>query len=532
MGVPLILRRLPLLPRRGRSRSRRPAVGPVAPVPPVPGDAPVAAAVRTGKRPRWRRFAAGTAAAVAVTAALTVVMLPLRAQVSVATTALVLVVPVVVGVAVGGFAAGALATLLGFLVYDFVFIPPYGTLNVGSAQNWTALGVYAVVMVVVARVVGNVERAHQDAQARAGELRRLFDVSEQLVRDASMDALLRGIVVAVRQAFQLDGAALLLPGPGGLSLVASAGAELSRAEVADVAATGRVRSEGSSVRTVALVASGRALGLLALRGATDQAMVVSEDLLQAFANHLALALQRSQLQEQALRASVLEEVDRLRRGLVGAVSHDLRTPLATIKVATSALLDESAPVPPADAHELLELVEAQADRLDRLVANLLDMTRIQAGALELRREPVPVEELLEAARARLGHSADLARVVTSVAPNLPAVDVDRVLIGEVVANLLDNAVRYGPVDAPVTVAATADGPGRVVVSVTDRGPGLPAGAGGGGLFDAIATKEAGGGGGLGLAIVQAFVEAHGERVWAEPDDGGGTKVSFTLRATA
>ncbi|MDA8061493.1 MAG: DUF4118 domain-containing protein, partial [Actinomycetota bacterium] len=343
-------------------------------------------AAASGRR-RWpARFSAGSAAAVVLTAALSLLLLALRRELSVATTALVLVVPVVVGVAVGGFAAGVVATAVGFLAYDFVFIPPYYTLTVGSAQNWTALGVYAVVMVVVSRVVDRVEAARGDAQARAGELRRLFDVSDLLVRASSEEALLDGIVRAVRQAFELDGAALLLPAGDGLGLAASSGAALDPDELRALSAGARAPG-GSHLRSVALVASGRPVGLLALRGAAAHGPE-GEELLHAFANHLALALERSQLQAQALRAGVLEEVDRLRRGLVGAVSHDLRTPLATIKVATSALLDPDAPVPAPEARELLGLVEGQADRLDRLVTNLLDMSRIQAGTLELRRAAV------------------------------------------------------------------------------------------------------------------------------------------------
>jgi K+-sensing histidine kinase KdpD len=136
-----------------------------------------------GRERLWSvRCAAGAAAAVALTVALSLLLLPWRGDISVATTAVVLVVPVVVGVAVGGFPAGVVATTVGFPAYDFVFIPPYYTLTVGSAQDWTALGVYVVVMVVVSRVVDRVEAARADAQARAGELRRLFDVSDLLVR--------------------------------------------------------------------------------------------------------------------------------------------------------------------------------------------------------------------------------------------------------------------------------------------------------------------------------------------------------------
>ncbi len=477
-------------------------------------------------RRRARRALGGVAAASALTASLALVLVPLRSHLSVATTALVLVVPVAVGVAVGGFAAGVFATALGFLVYDFVFIPPYYTLSVGSAQNWTALAVYAVVMVVVSRVVDRVEAARADAQARAGELRRLFDVSELLVRAASEDAMLEGIVRAVRQAFELDGAALLLPAGDGLGLVASSGAALAPDELLALS-TGARPPGGSGLRSVALVASGRPVGLLALQGAAPG--TEGEELLHAFANHLALALERSQLQAQALRAGVLEEVDRLRRGLVGAVSHDLRTPLATIKVATSALLDPDAPVPAPEARELLGLVEGQADRLDRLVANLLDMSRIQAGALELRRAPVGLPALLSDALARLGPASELRRVESDLPAGLPEVEVDRVLVGAVLANLVDNALRYG-LDEPVTVAAAPAGPGEVVVSVADRGPGLPAGGREGGLFASIARREAGGAGGLGLAIVASFVEAHGQRVWVEARAGGGSRVCFTLPA--
>ncbi len=326
-------------------------------------------------------------------------MFPLRSHLSVATTALVFVVPVVVGVAVGGFTAGVAATAAGFLVYDFVFIPPYYTLYVGAAQNWTALGVYAVVMLVTARVVAQLNIARQEAQWRAQEVRRLFDLSELLVRESLLTELVDTIVKAMVSAFDLEGAALLLPGEHGLELVSSSGVELSEAERRQlVLSSGApVSLAGSSterglLRAVALTASGKPVGLLALRGLP--AAGSSNELLQAFANHLAAALDRAELQERALRAQLLEEMDRVRRSLVGAVSHDLRTPLATIKVSTSSLLDAEAPVEGADARELLELIDAQADRLDRLVANLLDMTRIESGALEIRPQRASVVDLV------------------------------------------------------------------------------------------------------------------------------------------
>lgn len=484
----------------------------------------------TGQPERLQRAVIGSAAGTALVGVAAGAMLPLRADLSVATTALVLVVPVVVGAATGGFPAGAWCSAAGFLVYDFVFIRPYYTLAVGSAQNWTALGVYAAVTVVVARVVARLDAARSVAQTRASELRRLFDLSELLVRNSTVPALLDTIVVSVRSAFDLAGAALLLPGEGGrsLQLVASDGDPLSAAELEALSLTARPGTTGSAgaLQTLALTTSTGPVGLLALRGAPRGNG--RHELLRAFANHLALALERAQLQDQAVRAGLLEEVDRLRRGLIGAVSHDLRTPLSTIKLASSTLLDPGVPVPAEDSRELLELVDAQADRLDRLVANLLDMTRIQAGALELRRGRSEIAALVGEAVAVVGSVPGAERIQVQL-PVLPAVDVDPVLVRQVLVNLLDNALRHGPAGTAVTVSAHCEG-GRVTVSVADEGPGPPPERRVG-LAEAIAARAPGSGGGLGLAIVQTFVEVHGGKVWAERA-GRGSRVSFTLPVAA
>ena len=247
----------------------------------------------------------GAIAAVALVVALGAVMFPLRSHLSEATTALVLVIPVVVGVSVGGFTAGVIAAGTGFLVYDLIFIPPYDTLSVGAAQNWIAPAVYAIVTVVVARVVARVNQARAEEQERTAELRRLFDVSELLVRESPMPELLDTIVTAVHQAFGLDGAALLLPIDGHLHLAASAGTSLSEAELRQLSAVAPIPVSlesavvaPSDVQAVALTTSDKAIGLLALRGLTG--VRADHELLRAFANHLALALQRAQLREQAV----------------------------------------------------------------------------------------------------------------------------------------------------------------------------------------------------------------------------------------
>jgi two-component system sensor histidine kinase KdpD len=460
-------------------------------------------------------------------------MLPFRSHLSVATTALVLVIPVVASVAVGGFPAGVAATVTGFVAYDLLFIPPYYTLAVGAAQNWIALAVYVVVMLVTAQVVAQVNAARAEAQRRATEVRRLFDVSELLVRDSSLPVLFQSVVTAVLGAFRLDSAALLLPVEGHLRQVASAGEPLSGEELEQLSADrpGPVSLESASVRqggiqAVALATSGRGVGLLALRGLP--ASNEDHELLRAFANHIALALERSWLQEQAVQAQLLAEVGRLGRALVSAVSHDLRTPLSTIKVSTSTLLDPNAALEPSDAQELIGLIDGQADRLDRLVANLLDMTRIQSGTLELRRYPTAVSGLVDEALSLLGSSTDVGRVTWHGSDDLPPVDVDHVLICQVLANLIDNATRYSPAGTPVDVSASRAADGTVHVAVTDRGPGVAPDERTS-IFQMLNRREAGGRGGLGLGIARAFVEEHGQRIWVEDGEGViGARFVFTL----
>jgi two-component system, OmpR family, sensor histidine kinase KdpD len=481
-----------------------------------------------------RQVVGGLLAAVGSAIALGAAMFPLRSYVGIAASGLILVVPVIIGFALGGRVAGIFGIVTGVLVYDYVFIPPYGSLAVAETQGWVTLGIYVVVTTIVARVVVNLNTARKEARVNAFEARRLFDVSDLLVRESSLDELLKTIVTTVLRAFDLDGVALFLPVAERLELVESAGKPLSDVERRQLSTyhgtpvaleSGAVPQGG--VQAVALVASGRAIGLLALRGLHDRGG--DRDLLRTFANHLALALERAQLREQAVRAQLLEEVDRLRRSLVGAVSHDLRTPLATIKVATSTLLDPHAIVMEDEVEELLRLVDLQADRLNRMVSNVLDMTRIQSGALELRRRVINLKDLYDDAFAVLGPLAELDRVSWHAPPDLPSVEVDQVLVCQVLANLIDNATRYSPEGTPVTVSAARVADDTVEVVVADQGPGVP-GDERTSIFELFNRREAGGRGGLGLAIARAFIEAHGQRIWVADDGKAGARFVFTLPA--
>ena len=483
-----------------------------------------------------RRAVMGSVASLAVMGALTAAMVPLRSHLSIATTALVLVVPVVAGVVLGGFWAGACAVVTGFLVYDLVFIPPYYTLSVGATENWVALGVYAAVMALVASVVARLDSARADARQREEGIRRLFELTDLLIEDRPLPEVLELIVSTVHDAFGLRSVALILPVGSRLDVVASAGEPLSADELRQVAPeSGVPTSLGGSgdgsrrdhARTVALTATGRPVGLLRIRGAGLSRH--EQELLRTFANHMALSLERAQLREQALRTELLEEVDRLQRALVGAVSHDLRTPLATIKMSASTMRDPGLEVGPEHRAELLELIDTQADRLDRLVTNLLDLSRVQAGALELRKEPIALVDLVTEAVRGLGPVMDAVDLTFEIPPDLPLVDVDHLLIGQVLANLLENAARHAPRGTAVTVSARHPEGGPVHVAVEDRGPGVPR-AERTNVFLMFTRGGATGGTGVGLAIARAFVAAHGEDIWVEDAPGGGARFCFTLPA--
>jgi len=483
----------------------------------------------------WRRSVVGSVAAVVVMAPLVAVMVPLRSHLSIATSGLVLVVPVVTGVVVGGFAAGVFGVAAGFLVYDLVFIPPYFTLSVGVTENWVALVVYVAVMLLVASVVARLETARAEAHHREEAVRRLFELTDLLIEDRPLSEILELVVSTVHSAFALRSVALVLPVGSRLDVVASAGEPLSESELLRVAPEpgvpaslgGSTATRRAQDQTVALIATGRPIGLLHIWGGDLSRH--DQDLMHTFANHMALALERAQLREQALRTELLEEVDRLQRALVGAVSHDLRTPLATIKASASTLRSADADVATADREELLELIDNQTDRLDRLVTNLLDLSRVQAGALELRNQPIALGDLVADAVRGLGYRADATEITVTMEDDLPLVDVDHLLISQVLANLLDNAIRYAPPHTAITVSACLGDDGLVQLAVEDRGPGVPR-TERTNVFRMFNRSGTSGGTGVGLSIAKAFVEAHGQEIWVEDGPDGGARFCFTMPA--
>ncbi|HEX3793031.1 MAG TPA: ATP-binding protein [Acidimicrobiales bacterium] len=483
----------------------------------------------------YQRAVAGAGAALAGQGVLTLILVPWRHHLNVATPALVFVVPVILGVAIGGFGPGVVAAASGFILFDLFFLPPYGVFTVRDAQNWVTLVVYVVVVLVVARIVTNQQAAREEARRREDDANRLFELSQALIGDLSLTQMLDRVVAIVQSAFQPDWTALLLPSGAGeeseLLVAARAGRPLDGTDLATLTLGGHTNSLGLTVGheasrvTLALVASNRPVGMLVLHQVEFERQ--DRALLATFANQAALAIERAQLQEQALRSRLLEEIDRWRSAMMGAVSHDLRTPLSSVKTAVSSLRQDGAAMTNEDRAELLALIETQSDRLARLVTNLLDMTRIDSGALDLRPAPVPFDELAADAMHAVDGLLATDQVTIISPPGLPLLTIDLVLITQVVANLLENASRFSPPGSAIVVKAKEAVGGLVEISVGDQGPGIDAGQREQ-VFEMFSQHGGGGRAGLGLAIAKAFVEAHGGTIWVDPNVSAGTRLVFTV----
>jgi two-component system sensor histidine kinase KdpD len=252
-------------------------------------------------------------------------------------------------------------------------------------------------------------------------------------------------------------------------------------------------------------------------------------LLDAFASQAALAIERAQLAEQARQAEVLQATEKLQTALLNSISHDLRTPLVSITGALSSLQEDDVELDEATRRSLVENAREEAERLNRLVGNLLDMTRIEAGALKVAREPCDVQDVIGTALESLDDWLRSRPLTVDVPSDLPLVPMDFVLMAQVLVNLLDNALKYSPPGTPIEVHAYMDG-SEAHIQVADRGVGIPPDD----LervFDKFYRVQQPGqvtGTGLGLSICRGIVEAHGGRIWANNRDGGGTAVTVTL----
>jgi two-component system sensor histidine kinase KdpD len=438
-----------------------------------------------------------------------------------------------------------LATTLGVAAFDFFFVPPYLTFAVADTQYVVTFAVMLVVGLLVSTLAARVREQAEAARQREKRARTLYALSRELAGARRPEDVASVASRHVAELFR-GAAAVLLPGPDGsvdthFSPAEAIGASANEQAAADwVFQHGRPAGLGTdTVRDAAalylpLRGDGATLAVLRVRPHETLLPLAPEqmDLIETLAHVAAGALQRVKLAQESEAARVAAESERLRSTLLSSVSHDLRTPLAAITGAASSLLQEPTP----DSHvrrELTATVYEEAERLNRLVTNLLDMTRLEAGAPRLNRDWQSLEEIVGSAVAQLERKLVGRAVTTELASDLPLLFVDATLVERVIVNLLENALKYAPGATPIELAARFDrAAGAVTVEVRDEGPGLPPGSEQR-LFEKFERGHAQPGGfGLGLAICRAIVSAHGGRIWAENQQPRGARFAFALPAGA
>jgi len=433
--------------------------------------------------------------------------------------------------------AAVLSAILSVLSFDFFFVPPYLSFRVDDARHIVTFGVMFIVGVVISTLTRRIRAQAEAARTREQRTARLYAMSRELSATRGVDQLGE---VATRHLHALfDGDVILLVrGPGGelesgWAPAPALGAEDRRAAewvwAHDRAAgAGTHRVPAARALFLPLLASQGRAGVLGVVPRAPDRFVDGEQrqLLETFAAQIAGALERARLASEGEAARLEAESERLRSSLLSSVSHDLRTPLAVITGAATTLLTTT--VDGAAQRDLLAAICDESVRLTRLVSNLLDMTRLAAGAVAVRKEWQSVEAVVGAALGRVEDRLGGRALHVELPAALPLVPFDAVLIEQVLINLLENAAKYTPAGTPIEVRASADAT-TLVVEVGDRGPGVPE-AERSRIFDRF-YRLAGGprsGAGLGLTICRAIVEAHGGHIQVDGREGGGARFLFTL----
>lgn len=453
------------------------------------------------------------AATTAVLAPVTATLLALPLEESRESATSLYLLAVVAAAATGGLFGGLGASVLAFLGLNYFFTPPQHTFRVGKTEDLVALLVFLVVAAVVAMLVARVLAERDRATQRERESHLLNYFAAKLLSPEPLERRLKDLTAAMLQPFDLVKC----------EIHATVGGEPVDVE--------SVRPGPEGPRLELPISSGEtSLGNLeATRSAeAGEPSDAERSLLTSCTTQLAIALERAELDRAVEEHRVTSETNQLRAALFSSVTHDLRTPLASIKASVTSLLGDGIH-DPAQQRELLETVLEETDRLNRLVGNIVDLARMRAGALVPAREPTAIDDVVESVLHRMKGTLSAVSVRTVIRPDLPEVMLDPVQIDQVLTNVLENAVRFSPAggDLLVSIAAWRDG---VQVRVTDQGPGIPVEERER-VFEPFYRGDAGSGGGgsgLGLAISRAIVLAHGGRIRIEGSPSGGTALVFEL----
>jgi two-component system sensor histidine kinase KdpD len=474
-------------------------------------------------------------ASIALIASVTLLSWPISAIIHPTNLVMLYLLAVVIVATRWGLGPSVLAALVGVLFFDVFFVEPKFRFSVSDTQYLvTFVGLFAV-GVTVSYLQARARAQAAAAQRREAQTASLYEFSRVLSQSGTLDEIIQATIVHLGEYFGRR-VAVLLPQDGHLvewaksaDMLALDENELAIAtwvwEQGQPAGRGTGTLSATTIRYLPLKTPRAVVGVLGIQPSAEAQHLAPEErrLMETFATQAALAIERAILAEQTRQAEEARTAERLQAALLGSISHDLRTPLVTITGVLSTLQDHEARLDDTARASLLDTAEEEAERLNRLVGNLLDMTRLEAGTLRLRLEPCDVADLIGSALEQMSSRLHDRQIITHVPQNLPLVMMDFVLMQQVLVNLLDNALKYSPVSEPVEITACVVGE-ELEIDVADRGFGIPPDQLAR-VFDKlyrIQRPQTIGGSGLGLTICKGIVEAHGGRIWAQNRTGGGT----------
>lgn len=434
--------------------------------------------------------------------------------------ALLYLLPIVLISVWWGLGPGVTCSLTAFLAYNYFFIPPYHTFMVRRTQDLLALIVFLVVAVVISQLLGRAQVAVQAATNREREATRLYELSASLAGAQGLEAIARVLAQQAIDTFEPRRVTVTYQPTGKEPELTIALPEASASIPGDPLVTMPMMTARGTQGTIRIWRPGLPLSPL------------EERLLRTYASQGALAIERDLLAEAGNRTRLLEESDRLKSALLNSVSHELRSPLATIKAAVSSLNSETIDWDSEARHDLMGAIEEETDHLNQLVGNLLDMTRIEVGALRPQLRWNSIQEIVGGVTRRMRKQLQNHTIELDFAENLPLVQTDYVQMEQVFTNLISNSVKYAPDHTTICICARVDPDQQMHVQVSNQGPPVKA-EHLERIFDKfyrVTAADRVTGTGLGLSICKGIIEAHGGRIWAE-NQPGCFVFNFTLPLT-
>jgi two-component system sensor histidine kinase KdpD len=444
-----------------------------------------------------------------------------------------------------GRGPASLTAIVNVAAFDYCFVPPRYNFAVGDFQYVVTFAVMLIVALIIASLVANVRAQSRVAGARERRTALLYGMSRELVATRTLENLARVAIKHVAETFASEAVVLVperdtdrLLHPHGLPVAGSLhGADLSVAQWVYThgrpAGLGTDTLPATAAQYLPLKGTSRTLGVLAVRPTQRRRLLLPEQqhLLETFAAQIALAIERADLAEHAEMSRVAAETESLRSTLLSSISHDLRTPLAVIAGASSALNDATMSMDAPARARLAASIEEKAREMSELISNVLELMRFEAGEVRLRREWQTMDDLIGTVLERMNERLIGNTVELTLPAELPALQVDGPLVAQVIANLLDNAVKYAGPEAVIHITVRVEEQ-AIRVIVEDNGPGLPPGDPERLFAKFQRGRDEGntGGAGLGLAICRAIVQAHSGTIAAGPRPGGGARFEFTLPA--